>query len=116
MGASFFFRFPKSCTDEFVNQNAANATKVLALSAVAALRESVPEGATGVNLGVKWPNDITVNNGKIGGILAQAIPSTRLDGIVLGIGLNINTSQGDLQKIRRPVWPAESLKAVAGQK
>lgn len=40
---------------------------------------------------VKWPNDIIVNNGKVGGILVQnAIQGGRIQHTVAGIGLNIN--------------------------
>lgn len=105
-----FFRFPKDCSTEFVNRNAPNVTKVMALAAVEALR---PEGPD-LQLGLKWPNDVMLSGCKVGGILARAEPSQtgeglRLDGIIVGIGLNINTKQPALNQIDRPVYPATSL-------
>lgn len=56
--------------------------------------------ALGIDVGVKWPNDLVVGNAKIGGILAES--STRAGAsqfVVVGIGLNVNS--------RRPDFPAE---------
>lgn len=44
---------------------------------------------------VKWPNDILVNNRKIGGILIETQWRTgRIQGAIIGIGMNIHTEQG----------------------
>ena len=49
---------------------------------------------------IKWPNDILVNERKIGGILIENIlQSQKLTGSILGIGLNIN------QTVLSPVFP-----------
>jgi len=116
---SFFFRFPSECSTEFVNRCAPNATKVLALSAVNTLRWAAEGGldvdGRALEFGIKWPNDVVANGRKIGGILARAVPSgMRLDAVILGIGVNINTPQADLAAIDRPVWPATSLHALFG--
>jgi len=39
---------------------------------------------------IKWPNDLYINNKKIGGILAQTVFSPKDSLMVVGIGLNIN--------------------------
>jgi len=69
-------------------------------------------------LRLKWPNDILVNNHKMGGILAKAEPGEggRVDTIIIGIGLNINTSKDELTAAigERIVWPASSLLAECG--
>ena len=44
------------------------------------------------NVSIKWPNDIMVNNKKICGILLESRISNQIDGLVLGIGLNVNNS------------------------
>lgn len=117
---SFFFRFPRDCETDFVNRSAPNVTKVLAIAAVEALqwasRGHLNRERDELTFGIKWPNDVVVDGGKIGGILARAIPSPgpRLDGIIVGIGLNINTAEADLNGIDRPVWPATSLHAAVG--
>ena len=39
---------------------------------------------------IKWPNDIYINNSKVGGILTQCFTSeNRIRAVVLGIGLNV---------------------------
>jgi len=109
---SFFFRFPPELADGFVNSNAPNVTKVLAVSAVDTLHWALDTRT----FGIKWPNDIVTEGCKIGGILARAVPLRgRLDGIIVGIGINVNTSPEDLHAISRPVWPATSLMALAGR-
>ena len=39
---------------------------------------------------IKWPNDVYVDDGKVAGILIEAIP-TRHDAVVIGVGLNVAT-------------------------
>ena len=41
----------------------------------------------GVEAGLKWPNDVLVNDGKLAGILAEVASPTPV--IVLGLGLNV---------------------------
>jgi len=112
---TFFFCFPSECSDSFVNRNAPNVTQILAVSAVDTLRAAV-FCQEGLAFGVKWPNDVMVNGKKIGGILARAemSPGLRLDKIMVGVGVNVNTPQAELDEIERPVWPATSLHAVTG--
>ena len=64
-------------------------------------------------VGWKWPNDIMVNQRKVGGILSKLIdtpsPERRdLIGLVIGVGVNLNSAADELAKIDRPVWPATS--------
>lgn len=116
---TFFFRFPQTCPNDFVNRNAASVTRVLSVAAIDTLQQ-VTQGHRDVDgnpltFGVKWPNDIVVSDRKIGGILARAVPfNGRLEGIILGIGINVNTPSCDLSEIERPVWPAISLHVATG--
>jgi len=117
---TFYFTFPSSCSNDFVNRNAPNVTQVLASCAVnvltATAMQTCASGVASCRFGVKWPNDVVVNDHKIGGVLARALFSAgRLDRIIAGIGVNINTSQADLDEIKRPVWPATSLQVVTGR-
>lgn len=62
---------------------------------------------------IKWPNDVLVNDKKICGILAEAvIKSSKLKGIALGIGINLNASEKSLLEIDRP---ATSLNIELGE-
>lgn len=62
---------------------------------------------------IKWPNDIKINNKKISGILAESsIHSGKLQGLVLGFGINLNTKIEILSKINQP---ATSLNIEIGR-
>jgi len=45
----------------------------------------------GINASLKWPNDVLVNGRKICGILAERIAQ----GLIIGIGLNVNMQAAD---------------------
>lgn len=67
-------------------EKASALTLVMALAALEAIHELIPEGC-----GIKWPNDIVINNKKVCGILTEM--SAELDGIhyvVIGVGINVN--------------------------
>jgi BirA family biotin operon repressor/biotin-[acetyl-CoA-carboxylase] ligase len=53
-----------------------------------------------VNISVKWPNDILVNDKKIAGLLSEATE----EGVIVGIGLNVTMNIDEL-----PVAEATSL-------
>jgi len=68
----------------------------------------------GVKSFIKWPNDVIVNNKKIAGILAQtSIKGNNFQGMVLGIGINLNFEQSEMDGIDRP---ATSLNLILGEK
>ena len=50
------------------------------------------EDATTLRPGIKWPNDLLLNEKKIGGILTELrAEGDKIDDLVLGIGINVNT-------------------------
>jgi len=55
----------------------------------------IVERASGLSVMLKWPNDLYLENRKLGGILTEAAPYSHRAGkipfLVIGIGLNINT-------------------------
>lgn len=62
-------------------------SKVVAI----ALCELVNDYAKGVNVKIKWPNDIYIDNLKVSGVLIENCFSTEFLGTsVVGIGLNVN--------------------------
>lgn len=64
-------------------------TLVMALSAADSLKEY-----TGLDVQIKWPNDIVLNGKKLVGILTEM--STEMDYInhvVIGVGINVNTER-----------------------
>ena len=77
----------------------------LSLLAALAMADSIA-ARTGVDAGLKWPNDVMVDGRKLAGVLAQLVASS--DGtppaVVVGAGLNVSLTDEDL-----PVPTATSL-------
>ncbi len=62
----------------------------LKLSQVMALSLSKMLSTYGINGLIKWPNDLYVNGEKIAGILVETCYEKTLQGIIIGVGLNVN--------------------------
>ena len=69
---------------EFPPVKAPMLTLVMALAVARALREQ-----TGVDVQIKWPNDLVVQGRKICGILTEM----SIDYVVIGIGINVNQNE-----------------------
>ena len=72
-----------------------------------AVAEAVTK-ATGVETGLKWPNDLLAADAKLAGILAEAAG----DAVVVGIGLNVSTEPAEFPAPRPGALPATSLRAA----
>ncbi len=40
---------------------------------------------------IKWPNDILVNDKKLAGILVEGVFSEKIDAVIVGVGINVNS-------------------------
>ncbi len=80
-----------------------NITQTAALS-VAQLLEGY-----GLKPAIKWPNDVLVEGKKISGILCEVVESDEKAYGILGIGLNINSTEESLAGLD---YPATSLRCV----
>lgn len=61
---------------------------------------------------IKWPNDIQIDGKKISGILAEGVINKgKLQGLVLGVGINLNCQNEQLETISQP---ATSLNIETG--
>lgn len=67
-----------------------NLTQVVAV-AISKVIESM-----GVNVIIKWPNDILIDDLKIGGILLEGVSTRSSFRIVAGVGLNVNSFQREI--------------------
>jgi BirA family biotin operon repressor/biotin-[acetyl-CoA-carboxylase] ligase len=67
------------------------------------------ERATGLAAQIKWPNDVMLDRRKVAGVLAELKDGA----VVLGIGLNVNQSPGQLPSETKS--PAGSLRSVTGR-
>ncbi|MCU0780379.1 MAG: biotin--[acetyl-CoA-carboxylase] ligase [Akkermansiaceae bacterium] len=84
----------------------ANLSQLLALSVCRALE------AYGAAATIKWPNDVLVGGRKIAGLLAETVVrGSRLSGIALGVGVNLNLDEAVLAEIDQP---ATALCQVTG--
>ena len=84
-------------------KDAAKITLLIGLAVVKALR-----GFSGLGFLIKWPNDIVIDDKKIGGILTEMDAEVnRVKFIVAGIGINTN-----LRKSELPVKEAVSLRIL----
>ena len=63
----------------------------LSLVAALAAAEAI-EGATGLTVQIKWPNDVMLNRRKVAGILSELSSGT----VVVGIGMNVNQTREEL--------------------
>jgi BirA family transcriptional regulator, biotin operon repressor / biotin---[acetyl-CoA-carboxylase] ligase len=86
----------------------ATAAPQLSLVCALAVAEAVEETA-GVDVGIKWPNDLVAGGGKLAGILLEGHDGA----VVCGIGVNVRQTEGSLPSETR--FPAASLRTVTGR-
>ncbi len=53
-----------------------------------------PSGADAPRLQLKWPNDLWLDERKLGGILIETVPAGEQRMVIVGIGLNISSPPG----------------------
>jgi BirA family biotin operon repressor/biotin-[acetyl-CoA-carboxylase] ligase len=85
----------------------------LSVASATALRRAI-ESQTGLKPEIKWPNDILIQGKKVAGILTElSAELDRVKYVVLGIGVDVNLSQGDFPAELRKL--ATSLSAELGK-
>ncbi len=99
--------------------NSAPTSLMAGMAVLEAISESIPE--IGRNLWLKWPNDIVWRGQaglqrKLAGILVEThYQGAKLKHTVLGIGVNVNHSAGELPKVEPPSLTPSSLRLLAGE-
>ena len=73
-----------------------NEAPKLTLMASVAVAEALLS-LTSLKINIKWPNDIMINGKKLAGILTEiSTDMDRIDYVVIGVGVNVNTSRKGL--------------------
>jgi BirA family biotin operon repressor/biotin-[acetyl-CoA-carboxylase] ligase len=91
----------------------AEAADFLPLMTGVAVREALA-AATGLEVGLKWPNDLIASGKKLGGVLCESFWSgSKLDFTVVGLGLNLVQDSADFSLAVRP--RATSVRLEAGR-
>ena len=72
---------------------APEAIHLLPLVVAVAIADAI-EKTTGLAIDCKWPNDLLVDRRKVAGILLEgSMQQTRLDFVVIGVGINVNQTR-----------------------
>ena len=70
----------------------------------------------GIKTHIKWPNDVLIDGKKIAGILSETVmQGQKLEGIVLGVGVNLNSNQEKINAIPNKIATSlniETQKAI----
>ncbi len=70
----------------------------------------------GIKTQIKWPNDVLIDGKKIAGILSETVmQGQKLKGIVLGVGVNLNSNQEKINAIPNKIATSlniETQKAI----
>lgn len=51
---------------------------------------------------IKWPNDVLVHHEKLSGVLCETLPVQKYLGVIIGIGLNVNSGREELAYVGQP--------------
>lgn len=94
----------------FLPQEAPKCTLLVAVAVVKAIYD-----VTGVQVGIKWPNDILYKGKKLVGILTEiSAEMERINYIVIGIGIDVNISAEEMPEDIKDI--ATSLSQITGKK
>lgn len=87
---------------------------MLQLLAAVATRDAI-EKETGQKVRVKWPNDLVLDEKKLGGILVEAkMVKDSISFAILGIGVNVNQTERSLPEGAVSIYTATKRKARLG--
>ena len=102
-GRKWVFQAEKSVAFSFFSNHDIDSNKIGYLPILSGLAVSNALTKLNVSSQLKWPNDIIVNGKKIGGILCEStIRKKSSRNIVIGIGMNINQDENDVQNLNIP--------------
>lgn len=115
MGKSFFSPYGKGIWMSIVlrPKQPVNLAQQLTLLAGVAIHRAILK-TTGIDAGIKWPNDLLIADRKVCGILLEsATEDDRVRYCIAGIGISVNLREEDFPDELKPV--AVSLKMAGGK-
>lgn len=80
----------------------------LVVAAVALAARDAARAVAGVEAGLKWPNDLVVDDDKLAGVLAE----TEAGAVAVGIGMNVGWAPPGAARLGDAVRPADVLEAL----
>lgn len=92
----------------------AELTQRIGLATVRAARRSLAAAGTAVaaaTVGLKWPNDVLLDDRKLAGILAQR---SKDGAVVVGVGLNVTSAPAGAARLGTGIAPADVLADLLG--
>ena len=102
-GRKWIFQNGKSVAFSFFSNHDIDSKKIGYLPILSGLAVKNALTKLDISSQLKWPNDIIVNGKKIGGILCEStIRKKSSRNIVIGIGMNINQDENDVQNLNIP--------------
>lgn len=79
-------------------ENPSHELQLLSLLMGSACADAI-RGLFDLDVGLKWPNDLMVNERKLGGILSELVTvRSQIRGVILGVGINQNVNEDDFPK------------------
>ena len=72
---------------------------VTALAVSETLMQLACDSSVNLDIKLKWPNDVLVNNHKIAGILLESFNINGVNPLIIGIGININNSPDNINQL-----------------
>tara|TARA_B100000941_G_scaffold87774_1_gene60757 strand:- start:3621 stop:4343 length:723 start_codon:yes stop_codon:yes gene_type:complete len=102
-GRKWVFQGGRSVAFSFFSNHVIDSNKIGYLPILSGLAVNNALTKLDISSQLKWPNDIIVNGKKIGGILCEStIRKKSSRSIVIGIGMNINQEENDVQNLNIP--------------
>lgn len=84
---------------------------VVGIAVAQTVKDLLPKA---MDVSLKWPNDCLINWKKVAGVLCESLGEKYGNAVVAGVGINVNTSQKDLEEFSARPFGATSFAIESG--